>query len=48
MTEAAPQRDHSKRQLFNALRYVIRDGIAWYAMPNDFPPRAAVHQLSQR
>src|ERR1700684_3373839 len=48
MTEAAPQRDHSLRELFNALRYVIRYGIAWRAMPNDFPPWAAVYQQSQR
>ncbi len=38
MTEAALPRDHSMRELFNALRYVIRYGIAWRAMPNDFPP----------
>ena len=47
MTEAAPQRDHSLRDLFNALRYVIRYGIVWRAMPNDFPPWAAVYQQSQ-
>jgi transposase len=27
---------------------VIRHGIAWRAMPNDFPPWAAVYQQSQR
>src|ERR1700710_2869584 len=48
MTEAAPQRDHALRELFNALGYVIRYGIAWRAMPNDFPPWAAVYQQSQR
>jgi transposase len=48
MTETAPQRDHSLRELFNALRYVIRYGIAWRAMPNDFTPWAAVYQQSQR
>ena len=48
MSEAAPQRDHSLRELFNALRYVIRYGIAWRAMPNDFPSWAAVYQQSQR
>lgn len=48
MTEAAPQRDHSLRELFNALRDVIRYGIAWRTMPNDFPPWAAVYQQSQR
>src|SRR3954464_12676652 len=48
MTEAAPQREHLCRELFNALRCVIRYGIAWRAMPNDFPPWAAVYQQSQR
>ncbi|MBO1358924.1 IS5 family transposase [Acetobacter sacchari] len=48
MTETAPQREHSLRELFNALRYVIRYGIAWRAMPNDFPPWAAVYQQAQR
>ena len=32
------------RELFNALRY----GIAWRAMPKDFPPWAAVYQQMQR
>lgn len=48
MTQAAPQREHSLRELFNALRYVIRYGIAWRAMPNDLPPWAAVYQQAQR
>ncbi len=48
MKEAAPQRDYPMRELFNALRYVIRYGIAWRAMPNDFPPWAAVYQQMQR
>ena len=38
MKEAAPQREYPMREMFNALRYVIRYGIAWRAMPNDFPP----------
>jgi transposase len=48
MTEAAPQRLHPLRELFNGLRYVIRYGIAWRAMPNDLPPWFAVYQQSQR
>jgi transposase len=48
MREDAEQRQHSLRELFNALRYVIRYGIAWRAMPNDFPPWFAVYQQSQR
>jgi transposase len=35
MREDAPQREHSLRELFNGLRYVIRYGIAWRATPND-------------
>jgi transposase len=48
MDEAAPQRQHSLRELFNSLRYVLRYGIAWRAMPNDLPPWSAVYQQSQR
>ena len=48
MKEAARQLEHSLRELFNALRYVIRYGIAWRAMPNDFSPWAAVCHQSQR
>ena len=48
MVEDAPQRQYSLRELFNGLRYVIRYGIAWRAMPNDLPPWYAVYQQSQR
>ena len=33
---------------FNGLRYVVRDGIPWRAMPNDLPPWAAVYQQAMR
>jgi transposase len=48
MTEDAPQRDHPLRELFNGLRYLVRYGIAWRAMPHDFPPWSAVYQQTQR
>src|SRR5215472_12894580 len=48
MKEDAPQREYPMRELFNALRYVIRYGIAWRAMPNDLPPWHAVHQQAHR
>ena len=48
MTEDAPQRQHALREFFNGLRYVIRYGIAWRAMPNDLPPWFTVYQQSQR
>lgn len=38
MREDAPQRDHSLREVFNALRYLVRGGIAWRLMPHDLPP----------
>ena len=48
MREDAEQRRHDLRELFNGLRYVIRYGIAWRAMPNDLPPWSAVYQQSRR
>ena len=48
MREDAQQRQHPLRELFNGLRYLVRYGIAWRAMPNDLPPWAAVYQQSQR
>jgi transposase len=48
MSEDAAQREYSIRELFNGLRYVVRYGIAWRAMPNDLPPWSAVHQQAQR
>jgi transposase len=48
MKEDAPQRVHSLRDLFNALRYLVRSGCEWRMRPNDLPPWAAVHQQTQR
>lgn len=48
MTEEAPQREHSLREVFNGLRWIIRAGAAWRMMPHDLPPWAAVYQQSQR
>ncbi|WP_279314004.1 transposase [Acetobacter sp. AN02] len=48
MKRDAEQRHHELRELLNCLRYVIRYGIAWRAMPNDFPSQAAVYQQSRR
>jgi transposase len=48
MSEAAPQREHSLREVFNGLRWVIRSDSAWRLMPNDLPPWVAVYQQTQR
>lgn len=48
MSEDAPQREHSLRAVFDALRYLVRSGCEWRMLPNDLPPWAAVHQQTQR
>lgn len=48
MSEAAPQREHSLREVFNGLRWMIRTGAPWRMMPNDLPPWFTVYQQSQR
>jgi transposase len=46
--EEAPQREHSLREVFNGLRWIVRAGAAWRLMPHDLPPWHTVYQQSQR
>jgi len=48
MTEEAPQRKHDLREVFNAMRWVVRTGSPWRYLPNDLPSWEAVYQQSQR
>lgn len=48
VTPDAPQRKHDLREVFNALRYVVRTGIPWRYLPEHFPPWEAVYQQAQR
>ncbi|MGA9769373.1 MAG: IS5 family transposase [Blastocatellia bacterium] len=48
MNEDAPQREHSLREVFNGLRWLVRTGAPWRWMPHDFPPWEAVYQQTQR
>jgi transposase len=48
MRENAPQRNYSLRELFNALRYIVRCGCQWRMMPHDLPPWQNVYQQAQR
>ncbi len=48
MAEDAPQRAHPLREVFNALRWIVRAGAPWRLMPNDLPPWEAVYQQTQR
>jgi transposase len=48
MTEDAPQRKYSLREVFNGLRYIVHTGMQWRMMPNDLPPWPVVYQQMQR
>ena len=48
MREDAPQRDYPLRELFDAMRYVVRTGCQWRFLPHDFPPWSAVYQQMRR
>jgi transposase len=48
MREDAPQREYPLRDLFNAIRYVVRTGCQWRFLPHDLPPWTAVYQQARR
>ena len=48
MTEDAPQREYSLRDVFNGLRWLVQAGATWRLLPHDLPPWAAVYQQTQR
>jgi transposase len=48
LPEDSRQRRHSLREVFNAMRWMVRAGAPWRLIPHEFPPWAAVHQQAQR
>src|SRR4030095_5577298 len=48
MREDAPQRDHALREVFNAIRYVVKTGCQWRFLPHDFPPWHVAYQQARR
>jgi transposase len=44
----SPQRTHDLREVFNALRWIVRAGASWRMLPHDFPPWEAVYQQTRR
>jgi transposase len=48
MREDAPQREYSLRDVFDAVRYVVKTGCQWDFLPHDFPPWTAVYQQARR
>jgi putative transposase len=39
---------HARREIFHAIRYVVRSGCAWRLLPNDFPPWQSVYTYFRR
>ena len=48
MREDAPQREHALRDVFDAVRYVVKTGCQWDFLPHDLPPWTAVYQQARR
>ena len=48
MREDAPQRDYALRDVFDALRFLVKTGAPWRFLPGDFPPWEAVYQQARR
>jgi transposase len=46
MSEAAPQREHNLREVFNALRWLVRAGAGSRFLPHDLPPWGVVYPHS--
>ena len=48
LPESAKQREHSLREVFNGLRFIVKTGAPWRWMPHDLPPWPAVYQQAVR
>src|SRR3954469_22479894 len=48
LPEDAGQREHGLRDVFDALRWIVRSGSPWRYLPADFPPWEAVYQQTRR
>ena len=46
--EAAAQRRHALREVFDGLRSMVRGGLQWRLMPHDLPPWEAAYQQTRR
>jgi transposase len=48
LREDCRQRRYPLREIFNAMRWMVRAGAPWRLIPHEFPPWATVHQQAQR
>jgi putative transposase len=42
------QRKYEKRNLFNAVLYLVKTGCQWRMLPNDYPPYKTVYSFYRR
>jgi len=48
MRQDAPQRAHDLREVFNAVRYVVKTGCQWRMLPHDLPDWTVAYQQARR
>lgn len=48
LPKESDQRIYPLRDVFDGLRYVVRTGIPWRAMPHDLPPWHTVYDQARR
>ena len=48
LPEDASQRRYEMREVFNALRWIVRAGAPWRLLPHELPPWPVVYQQTQR
>ena len=48
LREDATQRIYPLRELFDAVRWMVKAGCPWRLLPNDLPPWTAVQQQAER
>lgn len=48
MTPNAPQRRYDRREVYTAMRWIVRSGAQWRMLPHEFPPWPTVYQQTQR
>jgi transposase len=48
MRPDAPQRAHDLREVFNAIRYVVKTGCQWRMLPHDLPDWTVAYQQARR
>ena len=48
LREDVPQRVHALRDVFDAVRWMVKAGCPWRMLPGDFPPWQAVERQAKR